>query len=110
MRDYTPSQAEINAMFDELSTNGYESYLRHMKEQTNLKMDDIVRMIVKATGQTAIDIRKWKKDGVANKACAKALCELAQRMGFYFGQHMLLPTKAVCKHWLVHDRHNFSGT
>lgn len=109
MGHYTPTPVEINAMYQELSHNGYDSYLRHMKARTALKTDDIVRMMVKATGRTAIQIRKWKKDGLENRECALALCELAERQGVYFGVHMLLPTKAVCEQWLEHDRHNFSG-
>ncbi|MGF1866936.1 hypothetical protein L4D15_17030 [Enterovibrio norvegicus] len=109
MRHCTPSHLEINAMSHELSQHGYDSYLRHMKARTSLKTDDIVRMMVKAAGLTAIQVRKWKKDGIANKACAKAQCKLAERQGVCFGVHMLLPTKAVCQQWLAHDRHNFSG-
>ncbi|MEZ8145827.1 hypothetical protein [Enterovibrio norvegicus] len=94
---YAPLHLEINAMSHELSQHGYDSYLRHMKARTSLKTDDIVRMMVKAAGLTAIQVRKWKKDGIANKACAKAQCKLAERQCVCFGVHMLLPTKAVCQ-------------
>ena len=109
MRNYTPSQLEINAMRQELAANGFTSFMRKMKECTNKPTIDIIKVISAETGVKRDDIRSWKHQGVCNGACANVLCGLAEESGFYFGKHMLIPTKAVCEQWLEHERHNFSG-
>ncbi|CZF79678.1 hypothetical protein [Grimontia marina] len=99
---YTPTN--IKLMRNTLAINGFQSFVRIMKERACCKLPELTQLIVSETGFEFSEVRAWKKHGVDNRSAALALCELAEKYNVYFGLHMLIPTQEVCEAWLTWEQ------
>ncbi|PCE67564.1 MULTISPECIES: hypothetical protein [Salinivibrio] len=87
-------QPKNEEMRRELASDAFLAYMRLLSLHAGDKTQ-AVKDIAGCTGKSEITVRGWQRRGVQGRDNAILMCQLAKLRGFYFGIHMLMPTKAI---------------